>query len=77
MKTNKLLVAAVLATAVGTPIAGFGRDMNMPQPTTSPGVRVPFLHGWLILGSGVLEVAHLGIVTLTDWGGERRSRGAW
>jgi predicted small secreted protein len=28
MKTNKLLVAAVLATAVGTPIAGFGRDIR-------------------------------------------------
>ena len=45
MKTNKLLVAAVLATAIGAPIAGFGGDMNMPQPTTFPGVRVPFLHG--------------------------------
>ncbi len=45
MKTNKLLVAAVLATAIGAPVAGFGGDMNMPQPTTSPGVRVPFLHG--------------------------------
>jgi hypothetical protein len=45
MRTNKLLVAAVLATAVGAAMAGFGEDMNMPQPTTSPGVRVPFLHG--------------------------------
>jgi thiol-disulfide isomerase/thioredoxin len=45
MKTNKLLVAAVLATAVGAAMAGFGEDMNMPQPTTSPGIRVPFLHG--------------------------------
>ena len=45
MKTNKLLVAAVLAIAIGAPIAGFVGDMNEPQPTTSTGVRVPFLHG--------------------------------
>jgi thiol-disulfide isomerase/thioredoxin len=45
MKTNKLLVAAVLAMAIGAPIAGFVGDTNVPQPTTSPGVRVPFLHG--------------------------------
>jgi thiol-disulfide isomerase/thioredoxin len=45
MKTNKLLAAVMLATAIGAPIAGFGGDMNMPQPTTSPRVRVPFLHG--------------------------------
>jgi thiol-disulfide isomerase/thioredoxin len=41
MKTNKLLVAAVLAFA----IAGFVREMN-GQPMTSPSVRVPFLHGF-------------------------------
>jgi thiol-disulfide isomerase/thioredoxin len=45
MKTNKLLVAAVLAMTIGAPIAGFVGDTNVPQPTTSPGVRVPFLHG--------------------------------
>jgi thiol-disulfide isomerase/thioredoxin len=45
MNTNKFLVAAVLATAIGAPIAGFAGDTNMPQPITSPGVRVPFLHG--------------------------------
>jgi thiol-disulfide isomerase/thioredoxin len=45
MKTNKLLVAAVLAMAIGAPIAGFVGETNVPQPTTSPGVRVPFLHG--------------------------------
>jgi thiol-disulfide isomerase/thioredoxin len=45
MKTNKLLVAAVLAIAIGTPIAGFVGYMNGAQPMTSPGVRVPFLHG--------------------------------
>ena len=45
MKTNKLLVAAVLAIAIGAPIVGFVGDINMAQPTTSHGVRVPFLHG--------------------------------
>ena len=45
MKTSKLLVAAVLAVAIGAPIAGFVGDMSVSQPTTSTGVRVPFLHG--------------------------------
>lgn len=45
MKTNKLLVASVLAIAIGVPIVGFVGDINMAQPTTSAGVRVPFLHG--------------------------------
>ena len=44
MKTNKLLVAAILAIAIGAPIAGFVWDMQ-GQPMTSSGVRVPFLHG--------------------------------
>ncbi len=44
MKTSKLLVAAILAIAIGAPIAGFVGDMNA-QPTTSTGLRVPFLHG--------------------------------
>jgi thiol-disulfide isomerase/thioredoxin len=45
MKTNKFLAVTVLATAIGAPIASFGGDMNMPQAITSPGIRVPFLHG--------------------------------
>ena len=45
MKTNKLLVAAVLATAIGAPIASFVQELNVSQSMTSPGVRVPFLHG--------------------------------
>ena len=45
MKTNKLLAAAVLATAIGVPIAGFVGDMK-GQSMTSTGVRVPFLHGF-------------------------------
>src|SRR5712675_1604885 len=44
MKTNRLLVGAVLAIAVGAPIAGLLGDTTVSQPTTSPGVRVPFLH---------------------------------
>ena len=42
MKLNKLLVAAVLAAAIGAPIA----DINVAQPLTSTGVRLPFLHGF-------------------------------
>ncbi len=45
MQTNKRLVAAVLAIAIGAPVVVFAGDMNVPQPTTSTGVRVPFLHG--------------------------------
>jgi thiol-disulfide isomerase/thioredoxin len=45
MKTHKLLVAAVLATAIGAPIVGVVGEMN-GQPMTSTGVRVPFLHGF-------------------------------
>ena len=47
MKTNKLLVAAVLVAAIGAPIAGFVSEMK-GQPMTSTGVRVPFLHGFPI-----------------------------
>ena len=35
MKTNKLLVAAVLAIAIGVPIAGFIKEVSVAQPTTS------------------------------------------
>ena len=47
MKTNKLLVTAVLAAAIGAPIAGFVSEMK-GQPMMSTGVRVPFLHGFPI-----------------------------
>jgi thiol-disulfide isomerase/thioredoxin len=46
MKTNKLLVSAVLATAIGAPIAGFVVDVNVAQPVTSTDIQVPFLHGF-------------------------------
>ena len=45
MKANRLLMAAILAIAIGTPIAGFVADTR-GQPMTSPGVRVPFLHAF-------------------------------
>ena len=45
MKTNKILVATVLIIAVGSAIAGFRGDVNVPQQTASAGIRVPFLHG--------------------------------
>src|SRR5262245_17758672 len=44
VKTSRLLIAAVLAMAIGAPIASFIGTME-GQPVTSPGVRVPFLHG--------------------------------
>ena len=44
MKTSRLLVAVVLAIAIGAPIAGFLGAGNVAQPTTSPGMRVPFFH---------------------------------
>lgn len=45
MKSSRFLVAAVLAIAIGAPIAGFVGDMK-GQPMTSTRVRVPFLHGF-------------------------------
>ena len=46
MKTRTLLVAAVLVIAIGAPIAGFVKDTKVPQPPTSTGIRVPFLHAF-------------------------------
>jgi thiol-disulfide isomerase/thioredoxin len=45
MKTKKLLIAAVLAVAIGAPIAGFVWDIK-GQSMTSPAVQVSFLHGF-------------------------------
>jgi thiol-disulfide isomerase/thioredoxin len=59
-KRNRHLVAAVLAAAIGAPIACFAEEMKVPEPTTSPAVRVPFLHGlplWQV--SGQSELASL------------------
>src|SRR5262245_52232375 len=46
MKVNKLLVAVVLAIAIGAPFAGFVGDVTMSQSTTSTPDRLPFLHGF-------------------------------
>jgi hypothetical protein len=46
MKTNKLLAAAILAIAIGAPIAVFIGDKNVAQPTPSTVVLPPFLHGF-------------------------------
>ncbi len=45
MKSSRFLITALLAAAIGASIAVFFGDTAMPQSTTSPGVRVPFLHG--------------------------------
>jgi thiol-disulfide isomerase/thioredoxin len=45
MRTNRLLVAAALAVAIGVPLVAFLGDISVSQPSTSPGMRVPFLHG--------------------------------
>jgi thiol-disulfide isomerase/thioredoxin len=45
MKTNKLLVLTALAIAIGVPMAAFVGDLSVSQPTTSPALRLPFLHG--------------------------------
>jgi thiol-disulfide isomerase/thioredoxin len=61
MKTSKLLVAAVLAVAIGAPIAGFVGDTTMSQTVTSTAVRVPpFVHGFPTAQlSGQSELASL------------------
>ena len=46
MKTNKLLAAAILAIAIGAPIAVFIGDKNVAQPTPSTVALPPFLHGF-------------------------------
>jgi thiol-disulfide isomerase/thioredoxin len=44
MRMNKLLVTAVLAMAAGAAVVASVGEIK-GQPMTSPGVRVPFLHG--------------------------------
>jgi thiol-disulfide isomerase/thioredoxin len=60
MKANRLLLVAMLAGAIGAPIAGFAEDMHMSQPTTSTGVRLSFLHGPTAPSSNQRELASLG-----------------
>jgi thiol-disulfide isomerase/thioredoxin len=65
MKTSRLLVAAILAAAIGAPIVGFFADTK-GQPVTSAEVRLPFLHG-LPTGqsAGATELASL--ERATEW----------
>jgi thiol-disulfide isomerase/thioredoxin len=66
MKTNMLLIAAVLTIAIGAPIVAFVEDTNVPQPTTSTGIRVPFLHGFFnTQTAGRTELASL--ERATEW----------
>ena len=52
MNTNKLLVAAFLATSMGAPISGLAGDTKVPQPIISTEIQAPFLHGLLSGQSG-------------------------
>jgi thiol-disulfide isomerase/thioredoxin len=45
MRTKQLVVATVLMVTIGAPIAGFFTLMQ-GQPVTTPGMQVPFLHGF-------------------------------
>ncbi|HSV23174.1 MAG TPA: thioredoxin family protein [Xanthobacteraceae bacterium] len=65
MKTNRLLVAAVLAIAIGAPIAGFVVDMT-GQPMTSTGIRVPFLH-WLPAGPIANQAELASLERANEW----------
>jgi thiol-disulfide isomerase/thioredoxin len=47
MKTRKFLLIAVLAAAIGAPIAVFVSEIYGQQSGSSTGLRVPFLHGFL------------------------------
>jgi thiol-disulfide isomerase/thioredoxin len=60
MKINKFLVAAVLAAAIGAPIAGFVQEMKMPQPMTFAELPESFLHGFpTVRGSDQAALASL------------------
>jgi hypothetical protein len=70
MKSGRLLVTAVLAIAIGAPIAGLVGDINMAQTVTSTGVRVPFLHG--LLTAPLTDHAELDSLELATSGSIRR-----
>jgi thiol-disulfide isomerase/thioredoxin len=58
MKTKKLLIAAVLAIAIGVPIAGFWGSV-MSQSETSGGFLSSFLHGYSGQPFGGSELASI------------------
>jgi thiol-disulfide isomerase/thioredoxin len=60
MKTNKVFAIAVRAAAVAGVVGSLAGNTSMAQPTTSPAVRVPFLHGLFTRQSaGQAELASL------------------
>ena len=63
MKTKHLLVGAVLAIAIGAPIAGFLKDMK-GQPMTP--AWIPFLHG-LPAGQGPGQAALASLERANEW----------
>jgi len=66
MKISEPLVAAVLAVAVGAPIGALLGGISVARPTTSTGVRVPFLHGFFnAQTTGQSELASL--ESANDW----------
>jgi thiol-disulfide isomerase/thioredoxin len=64
MNTNRLLVAGVLAIAVGGPIGGFISEMK-GQPMASAELRLPFLHGGTAGQPSSSELASL--ERATEW----------
>ena len=63
MKTKNLLVGAVLAIAIGTPIAAFLEDMK-GQPMTP--AWIPFRHG-LPAGQGPGQAALVSLEHANEW----------
>jgi thiol-disulfide isomerase/thioredoxin len=60
MNKSRLLVAAVLAIAIGAPIAGFVRSVGMPQTTTSGIVDLLFQRSHASQIGSKAELASLG-----------------
>src|SRR5262245_35510669 len=51
MKTNKLLVGAILAVAIAAPIGGFVVELRGQSTMPTP-IRLPFLHGFFAGSTG-------------------------
>jgi hypothetical protein len=65
MQLNQLLVAVVLAIAIGAPIAGFLGGANVAQPIPSTELRIPLRHGFPTKFAGQSELACL--VRADEW----------
>jgi hypothetical protein len=64
MKTNRLLVAAVLVVAIGVPVVGLVGDVIVAQPARSTEMRVPFLHA--LPGGEVTDRSELASLARAD-----------